>query len=96
MGTSRRLRGRTKLLAIVAAAACDRVSDTEDDTTFDDSRDTEITAGFGRPIDDPELLLQPSVNSTTGISRGFTLIVLSAGRSCSYGMPARNPSISLW
>ena len=51
--------GFVELLAIVAAGACDRIDKVtvteEADTTFYDSPDTEIAAGFGRPIDDPEL-----------------------------------------
>jgi 2,4-diaminopentanoate dehydrogenase len=51
--------GFVELLAIVAAGACDRVDKVtvaeEADTTAYDSPDTEIAAGFGRPIDDPEL-----------------------------------------
>jgi hypothetical protein len=51
--------GFVELLAIVAAGACDRVDKVtvveEADTTAYDSPDTEIAAGFGRPIDDPAL-----------------------------------------
>ena len=51
--------GFVELLAIVAAGACDRVDKVtvveEADTTEYDSPDTEIAAGFGRPIDDPDL-----------------------------------------
>jgi 2,4-diaminopentanoate dehydrogenase len=51
--------GFVELLAMVAAGACDRVDKVtvreEADTTAYDSPDTEIAAGFGRPIDDPEL-----------------------------------------
>jgi len=51
--------GFAELLAMVAATVCDRVDKlvvTEAaDTTFYDSPDTEKPAGFGRPIDDPEL-----------------------------------------
>jgi hypothetical protein len=51
--------GFVELLAIVAAGACDRVDKVtvveEADTTEYDSPDTEIAAGFGRPIDDPNL-----------------------------------------
>ena len=51
--------GFVELLAIVAAGACDRVDKVtvveEADTTAYDSPATEIAAGFGRPIDDPEL-----------------------------------------
>jgi hypothetical protein len=51
--------GFVELLAIVAAGACDRVDKVtvveEADTTAYDSPDTEIAAGFGRPIDDPDL-----------------------------------------
>jgi hypothetical protein len=51
--------GFVELLAIVAAGACDRVDKVtvieEADTTAYDSPATEIKAGFGRPIDDPDL-----------------------------------------
>lgn len=51
--------GFAELLAIVSATVCDRVDrivvDEAADTTFYDSPDTERPAGFGRPIDDPEL-----------------------------------------
>jgi 4-hydroxy-tetrahydrodipicolinate reductase len=51
--------GFAELLAIVAATICDRVDkitvNEAADTTFYDSPDTEIPAGFGRPIDDPDL-----------------------------------------
>jgi hypothetical protein len=51
--------GFVELLAIVTAGACDRVDKVtvieEADTTDYDSPDTEIAAGFGRPIDDPDL-----------------------------------------
>src|SRR3954470_18974226 len=51
--------GFVELLAIVAAGACDRVDKVtvieEADTTEYDSPDTEIAAGFGLPIDDPDL-----------------------------------------
>src|SRR5262245_3251047 len=51
--------GFVELLAMVVAGACDRVDKVtvveEADTTEYDSPDTEIAAGFGRPIDDPEL-----------------------------------------
>ena len=51
--------GFVELLAIVAAGACDRVDKVtvveEADTTAYDSPATEIAAGFGRAVDDPEL-----------------------------------------
>ena len=51
--------GFVELLAIVAAGACDRIDKVtvkeEADTTFYDSPDTEIAAGFGHPIDAPGL-----------------------------------------
>lgn len=51
--------GFVELFAIVAAGVCDRVDKVtiveEADTTAYDSPDTEIAAGFGRPIDDPDL-----------------------------------------
>ncbi|HEV2310005.1 MAG TPA: dihydrodipicolinate reductase [Acidimicrobiia bacterium] len=51
--------GFVELLAIVAAGACDRVDKVtvaeEADTTAYDSPATEIAAGFGHPIDDPNL-----------------------------------------
>lgn len=51
--------GFVQLLALVAAGVCDRIDKItvfeEADTTAYDSPDTEIAAGFGRPIDDPDL-----------------------------------------
>jgi 4-hydroxy-tetrahydrodipicolinate reductase len=51
--------GFAELLAIVAANGCARVDKITiaeaSDTTLYDSPDTERPAGFGRPIDDPEL-----------------------------------------
>jgi hypothetical protein len=51
--------GFVELVAIVTAGICDRVDKVtvteESDTTLYDSPDTERPAGFGRPIDDPEL-----------------------------------------
>jgi hypothetical protein len=51
--------GFVELLAIVSAGACQRVDKVtvveEADTTEYDSPDTEIAAGFGKPIDDPAL-----------------------------------------
>jgi hypothetical protein len=51
--------GLVNLLGIVAANLCDRVDkvtiDEGADTTLYDSPDTERPAGFGQPIDDPQL-----------------------------------------
>src|SRR5262245_40254238 len=51
--------GFAELLAIVTATICDRVDKVtvseSADTTLYDSPATELPAGFGRPIDDPEL-----------------------------------------
>ena len=51
--------GFAELLAIVATAICDRVDkvtvNEAADTTFYDSPDTETPAGFGQPIDNPDL-----------------------------------------
>jgi hypothetical protein len=51
--------GFVELIAIITAGICDRVDKVtireESDTTLYDSPTTEIPAGFGRPIDDPEL-----------------------------------------
>lgn len=51
--------GFVELVAIVLAGICDRVDKVTiaeaADTTLYDSPTTEIPAGFGRPIDDPEL-----------------------------------------
>ena len=51
--------GFAELLAIVSATICDRVDKVtiseEADTTFYDSPATEILAGFGEPIDRPDL-----------------------------------------
>lgn len=48
------------MLAILTASICDRVDkvtiDEAADTTFYDSPATEKPVGFGRPIDDPDLL----------------------------------------
>jgi hypothetical protein len=52
--------GYINLLAILTASICDRVDkvaiDEAADTTFYDSPATETPVGFGRPIDDPDLL----------------------------------------
>ena len=51
--------GFAELLAVVSATICDRVDkitvNEAADTTFYDSPATEIPAGFGTPIDHPEL-----------------------------------------
>jgi hypothetical protein len=51
--------GLVELLGITAANICDRIDkitiDEGSDTTLYDSPETERPAGFGRPIDDPEL-----------------------------------------
>lgn len=51
--------GFVELIALITAGICDRVDKVtiteESDTTLYDSPATEIPAGFGRPIDDPEL-----------------------------------------
>jgi 4-hydroxy-tetrahydrodipicolinate reductase len=51
--------GFVELVAIATAGICDRVDKVtvteESDTTLYNSPDTERPAGFGRPIDDPEL-----------------------------------------
>ena len=51
--------GFAELLAIVSAMICDRIDKVtvveEADTTLYDSPETELPAGFARPIDDPEL-----------------------------------------
>jgi hypothetical protein len=51
--------GFVELIAIVSAGLCDRIDKVTvaeaADTTFYDSPATEMPAGFGRPIDDPEL-----------------------------------------
>jgi hypothetical protein len=51
--------GFVELVGIAAAGICDRIDkitiDEASDTTLYDSRETERPAGFGRPIDDPEL-----------------------------------------
>jgi hypothetical protein len=51
--------GFAELLAIVTASICDRIDKVTvseaADTTLYDSPATELPAGFGRPIDDPEL-----------------------------------------
>lgn len=51
--------GWVELMGLQAAGICDRIDkvtvDEASDTTLYDSPDTERPAGFGRPIDDPEL-----------------------------------------
>jgi 2,4-diaminopentanoate dehydrogenase len=51
--------GWIELVAIVSAGICDRIDKVTiheaSDTTLYDSPETELPAGFGRPIDDPEL-----------------------------------------
>jgi hypothetical protein len=51
--------GFVDLIGIAAASVCDRIDKVSihegSDTTLYDSPDTERPAGFGRPIDDPEL-----------------------------------------
>jgi len=51
--------GFVELVGIAAASICDRIDkvtiDEGSDTTLYDSPETERPAGFGRPIDDPEL-----------------------------------------
>ena len=51
--------GFVELIGIAAASICDRIDkitiDEGSDTTLYDSPETERPAGFGRPIDDPEL-----------------------------------------
>jgi hypothetical protein len=51
--------GFVELVGIAAAGICDRIDkltiDEASDTTLYDSPETERPAGFGRPIDDPEL-----------------------------------------
>src|SRR4051794_29693231 len=51
--------GFVELIGIAAASICDRIDkitiNEGSDTTLYDSPDTERPAGFGRPIDDPEL-----------------------------------------
>ena len=61
--------GFVELVAIIAAGACSRIDKVtiveEADTTAYDSPDTEIAAGFGRPIDDPDL--QSMTATGTGV-----------------------------
>jgi hypothetical protein len=51
--------GWVELMGIAAANICDRIDkitiDEASDTTLYDSPETELPAGFGRPIDDPDL-----------------------------------------
>jgi hypothetical protein len=51
--------GFVDVIGIAAASVCDRIDkftiNEQSDTTLYDSPTTEIPAGFGRPIDDPEL-----------------------------------------
>lgn len=52
--------GLVQLIGITVAGLCDRIDkvavDEGSDTTFYDSPATEVPCGFGRPIDDPDLL----------------------------------------
>lgn len=51
--------GFVELIGVAAAGICDRIDkvtvNEASDTTYYDSPETELPAGFGRPIDDPEL-----------------------------------------
>ncbi|HMC71892.1 MAG TPA: dihydrodipicolinate reductase [Mycobacteriales bacterium] len=69
--------GFVELLAIVAAGACDRVDKVtvveEADTTAYNSPDTEMAAGFGRPIDDPALPAM-TANGTVVFSEAVRMV----------------------
>ncbi|MDT5257162.1 MAG: hypothetical protein QOD10_2242, partial [Mycobacterium sp.] len=72
--------GFAELLAIVAATACDRIDKItiaeSADTTFYDSPDTERPAGFGMPIDDPNL--QPMMSQGTAVFAEAVRLVADA------------------
>jgi hypothetical protein len=72
--------GFAELLAIVAASGCARVDKITvaeaSDTTFYDSPDTERPAGFGTPIDDPDL--QPMAAQGTAVFAEAVRLVADA------------------
>jgi hypothetical protein len=72
--------GFAELLAIVAATACDRIDKItiaeSADTTFYDSPDTERPAGFGMPIDDPNL--PPMMSQGTAVFAEAVRLVADA------------------
>ena len=72
--------GFAELLAIVAATGCARVDKITvaeaSDTTFYDSPDTERPAGFGTPIDDPDL--QPMAAQGTAVFAEAVRLVADA------------------
>lgn len=74
--------GFAELLGIVIAGVCDRVDKitvTESaDTTLYDSPDTERPAGFGRPIDDPELPAM-TANGTAVFAEAVALVADALG-----------------
>src|SRR6478752_117086 len=69
--------GFAELLAIVSATICDRVDkvtiNEAADTTFYDSPATEIPVGFGRPIDDPDLVAM-TTNGTAIFGEAVRLV----------------------
>ena len=74
--------GFVELLAIVSASICDRVDkvtvNEAADTTLYESPATEIAAGFGRPIDDPELPAL-TANGTAVFAEAVALVADALG-----------------
>ena len=95
--------GFVELLAIVIAGICDRVDkvtvNEAADTTFYDSPTTEIPAGFGRPIDDPELP-EMTAEGTAVFGEAVALVAdalaSSSTRSCARRSTPRPPRTSSW
>jgi hypothetical protein len=74
--------GFIELLAITTSGLCDRIDcirvSEEANTTFYDSPDTERPAGFGRPIDDPDL--GPMAEQGTAVfAEGVALVADALG-----------------
>jgi 4-hydroxy-tetrahydrodipicolinate reductase len=74
--------GFANLLAIVTAGICERVDkitlQESADSTYYDSPDTEILAGFGRPIDDPDLQAM-TANGTAVFAEAVAMIADALG-----------------
>ncbi len=74
--------GFVELLGIVLAGVCDRVDKVTiseaADTTLYDSPDTEILAGFGRPIDDPALPAM-TAEGTAVFAEGVAMVADALG-----------------
>jgi hypothetical protein len=74
--------GLANLLAIVSAQVCDRIDSVRVlesvDSTGYDSADTELLVGYGRPIDDPELL-EVTTNGTAVFGDAVRLMADALG-----------------